>query len=167
MELRSKQQLLDRDRSHPNLRTLDSLKLTYPGWKDDFATVEKNYQCGDYWFDQKLFLLKERRRMFHGDRSHPRLLKLDSCFVSYPGWNGDVRKTEEAHLQQVAGSPTFETCLRSMKNKQQMIEFGLRSHPNLIRLDRLRFTYFNWEKDVLAAEHAYQSGSQEKFETKF
>jgi hypothetical protein len=63
MELRSKQQLLDRDRSHPNLRTLDSLKLTYPGWKDDFATVEKDYQSGDYWFDQQLFLLKERRRM--------------------------------------------------------------------------------------------------------
>lgn len=167
MGIRSKQQLLDGDRSHPNLQRLDSLNLNYPGCKNDFVAVEKDYQCGDYWFDQKLFVLEERQRMFDGDRSHPRLLELDSWRFSYPGWDGDVRNAEEAHLYQVAGSPTFETCLRSMKNKEQMIVLGLRTHPNLVRLDRLLFTYFDWEKDFLAAEQAHQSGSQDKFETKF
>jgi hypothetical protein len=168
MGLRGKQQLLDGDRSHPNLQRLDSLKLNYPEWKEDFATAEKDYQCGDYWFGQRLFVLEERQRMFNGHRSHPRLCELDSCFVSYPGWEEDVRKAEEAHIQQVeGGSPTFAACLQGMKNKEQMITLGLRSHPNLVRLDRLCFTYLDWEKDFLAAEKAHQSGSQDKFETRF
>ena len=167
MGLRSKQQLLNGDRSHPNLQRLDSLELNYPGWQDEFVSVEKDYQCGDYCFEQKLFVLEERQRMYDDDRSHPRLLELDRCSFNYPGWDGDLRKTEEAHLQQVVGSPTFETCLLSMKNKEQMIVMGLRSHPNLVRLDRLRFTYFDWETDFLAAEQAHQSGSQDKFESKF
>jgi hypothetical protein len=162
IEIKGKQQLLEGDRSqHRALQKLDSLKLNYPGWKEDFSTAAKNHQSR-WRFNQKLFALEERQRMYLGDRSHPKLIELDSCSFSYSGWEEDIRQAEEIHLRLLDGC--YQNHLQGMRNKQQMF-LGDLSHPNRVLLDGLRLSYPSWKADFIEAEKAHTTGSTYMFET--
>jgi hypothetical protein len=166
MEFKGKQQLFQGDRSHPNLQKLDALqptKSTYPGWNEDFTAAEKDHQNRER-FNHKLFILEERQRMYLGDRSHPRLLELDSYSFSYPGWEEDIRLAEDIHLRMKHSFLIYHCHLQGMRNKQQMC-LGDRSHPNLVFLDGLLLSYPSWKADFIQAEKAHQKGSAYRFET--
>jgi hypothetical protein len=164
MEFKSKQQQLSQqgDRLHANLQKLDSLQLTYPLWDVDFRKAEKDHQNQER-FNQRLFLLEEQQRMYLGDRSHPRLLKLDSYSFSFPGWEKEVNSAEHFHLHYEPHA-YYDSHLQGMRDKQQMF-LGDRSHPNLVLLDGLLLSYPNWKADFIQAEQAHQNGNAYKFKT--
>jgi hypothetical protein len=161
--VRNKQQLFQGDRSHPNLLKLDCLQLDYPGWEQDLIAVEQAHQRGDSGFDREFFVLEERQRVHDGERSHSRLLELDSFQFCYPKWKDDFKKAEEYHVGQ--DDLVFQKHLEGMQNKQQMLVAGDRSHPNLVRLDGLCISYPNCKQDIADAEEAHLQGYG--FEDKF
>eukprot|EP00984_Skeletonema_dohrnii_P026584 scaffold15925_cov94-Skeletonema_dohrnii-CCMP3373.AAC.2 len=97
--IKRKQKISVGDRSDKDLKFLDSLSLTYPGWEKDWNIAVDNYKQG-----HKLdcygmtFCLAEKQRMYKGDRSHARLVALDSLQLTYPGWRADAEKYEQRHV---------------------------------------------------------------------
>jgi len=148
------------DRSHPNLVKLDGLQLSYPGWEKDFLAAERAHIAGSG-YDIALFVLEESQRIHNGDRSHSRLVKLDSLKLSYPGCEKDRREVERIyHLrntEQMFADSMFNNAVEGLKNKQRMFQ-GDRSHPLLRKLDRLKLSYPGWEKDFEAAETEHKEG---------
>ena len=154
--VRNKQQLFQGDLSHPNLQKLERLQLDYPGWEEDVIVAEQAHQRGGSGFNRELFVLEERQRVHYGDRSHSRLVELDSFKFSYPEWEVDFKKAEGYHVGQ--DDVVFQKHLEGMQNKQQMMVAGDRSHPNLLRLDGLSISYPNRIHDIAAAEEAHLQG---------
>jgi hypothetical protein len=79
------------DRSHPNVKLVDEFRreMTYDGHREDIDKMESAHLEGDtFTFEQASFGINERE---NGDRSHPRLKKLDSLRyqVTYDGWKKD------------------------------------------------------------------------------
>lgn len=132
------------------------LTLTYPGWQEDFFHAERAVLTNPQDLeDMHLFKLEEKQRMFNGNRSHERLVKLDSHTFTYPGWQLDARKLEEYHVIHKSGC-CFEDALQVMVNKENMFT-GDRSHPILVKLDRIRnaLSYPGWEYDFVTAEKSH------------
>jgi hypothetical protein len=149
-------------RSHPDLMRLDKLKpsLSYPGWKADFNDAEETHVSDRGFFKDQYHKLTERQRMHDGNRTHRRLVELDSLSWSYTGWEEDFRKAEEAHVdyEGAYGYPGFSEILQMMK-KKQMVHLGHRSHRDLMRLDVLKpsLSYPGWEADFNDAEETHMS----------
>jgi hypothetical protein len=98
------------NRTHPNLKLIDELRksLTYDGYEDDLDALEKAHLNADHYeFEGTLFMVKEKEKMFYGDRSHERLVKLDSIRASltYRGWKKDSSPLQKILLR----------CLNSVK----------------------------------------------------
>jgi len=148
MEIREKQKMYEGDRSHSHLVALDSLVLSYDGWQRDFKKAEEYHVKFPELFEGKLSGMREKQRMYNGDRTHPNLIKLDSLQLSYPGWSADVAKAEEAHTHMPM---EFRGRLFEIQEKQRMYE-GDRSNPRLVVLDELTLNYPGWERDVAKAE---------------
>jgi len=92
--------LVDGDRSE--LAKLDSLAVsaTYPDWEEDFRRANHAYFAGfDFRFQRLVQMMEKKARAHVGDRTHPRLVALDSLVLSYPQWEVDVRRAEEAHMK--------------------------------------------------------------------
>ena len=160
--LQNKQAAFMGDRSHPDLVKLDSLAktTTYPGWEVDFKNAEKahfSYAIG-LGFDHLVHILVEKQRVHIGDRSHPRLQQLDAVSFTYPGFEKDVKKAEEAHFKNLNGA--FMEHFKTLQNKQAAF-VGDRSHTDLVKLDALAkiTTYPGWEIDFKNAENAHFSYS--------
>ena len=87
-----------------------------------------------------------------GDRSHPQLQVLDDLRLTYNGWEADVCKAEDLHLNY----PIRFDCYVEKMQRKQKIHMGDRSHPQLQALDNLTasgtLTYNGWQADVLKAE---------------
>lgn len=141
------------DRSHPNLVELDGLRLAYEGWEDDVALAEEYHVNLPMEFQDKIFEIREKQRMYNGNRTHGRLVLLDSLRLIYPGWQIDKDKAEHYH---VCLPDLFEGKVEGMKEKQKMFD-GDRSHPNLITLDTLSLSYHNYQEDVKEAEEMHTS----------
>jgi len=153
------------DRCHPQLILLDSLDLSYPGWEEDVQEAEEAHTGMKTFvkFDQKLWEIQEKQRMYEGDRSHPRLLELDSFKFTYTGWMDDLLIAEEQHV--TSRSFNFKRKFEGMKRRQKMFEND-RSHPHLVELDALEFTYQGFEADILAAEEAHTGLTFQNFDDK-
>jgi len=116
-KIEKKQCVFIGSRSHPQLMALDQLRLSYPGWQEDFVDAENTH----YDFDGKVFWdklegLKSKEKVFQGDRSHPSLMELDSLNLSYPGWERDYKKSEDAHMS--GNEWRFKLLVQKMKNEQ-------------------------------------------------
>jgi hypothetical protein len=162
--------ILNGDRSHPNLKLVDEFRreMTYDGNKRDINEMEKAHLEGDtFTFEQAVFKIKECENMYYGDRSHPRLMELDSlrCQVTYNGWKKDFKEAERAHTE-FEHDYDFSRCIAQMKRRQAKHE-GDRSHEDLQFLDSLRLSYPGWEDDVEDANQdhymGYGLGSYGKF----
>jgi len=153
------------DRCHKQLIRLDSLVLTYPGWEEDVQEAEAAHTGMKTFvkFDQKFWEIEEKQRMFDGDRSHSRLKKLDSFTFTYDGWDKDILIAEEQHVTN--RTYNFKRKLEGMTRRQKMFEDD-RSHPHLVELDSLDFTYPGFEADVIAAEEAHTGLTFQNFEDK-
>mmetsp|Transcript_5519 Transcript_5519/g.9120 ORF Transcript_5519/g.9120 Transcript_5519/m.9120 type:complete len:445 (-) Transcript_5519:60-1394(-) len=158
--MRRKQQVFLGDRSHPNLVKLDALLLSYSsnlsyiGWQHDFRVAEVEHVAGkrSWAFNDAYHRLVEKQRLHADDRSHPALIELDSLVLAYPGSELDVSKAEQMHLNNYEGIP--EALLESMRRKQQVF-VGDRSHPNLVKLDGMVFSYPCWRPDFQIAEQEH------------
>lgn len=124
------------DIQHPNLARLDELKasLSYPGWLKDYNTEAKMHRIFPLEaFEKCLFRLEEKERMFRGDRSHERLIKLDSHRWSYTGWEQDFRRAEEYHVWNRKDTKrSFERVYKEMKQKERQY----RAHIRTFRVER-------------------------------
>ncbi len=153
-----KQKLHDGDRSDAELQLLDSLHLTYPGCKKDRNEVFDYYLQGyDGLLDTYRFCLTEKQRMHEGDRSHPRLVALDSLQLSYPGWEEDIKSYEEMHvsfaLSGFESSPEESSVQIDMfKSKQETYSTGVEDsswmHPDQHTIVNTKWTFPGWEEVV-------------------
>jgi hypothetical protein len=152
-----KQKIHDGDRSDTEVKFLDSLHLTYPGWKKHWEQVFDIYLRG-YGIDHERFCLTERQRIHDGDRSHPRLVALDSLRLSYPGWEEDVKAYEKRHVSfnSISGferTPEESSVQIAMfKSKQKKYDVGIEDsswmHPDQHKIVNTEWTFPGWEKGV-------------------
>jgi hypothetical protein len=144
--------------NHPDMARLDHLKQTvsYPGWQEDFIrAIRAVYLNPEDLEDSHIFRMEEKQRMFLGNRSHKRLVKLDSLVFTYPGWQLDIYQVEAGHVRHKSGC-FYDEALEGMLNKERVFN-GDRSHPDLRQLDRLKraLSYPGWEQDVYIAEESH------------
>ena len=89
---------MELDRTHPQLRTLDSLKasgLAYECWHADVREAEALHMRGSFQFDDFLDQMRRKQKMHTGDRSNEQLRALDALISSgltYDGWQADVHE---------------------------------------------------------------------------
>lgn len=125
--MRNKETLHVGDRTHPHIVAVDKLEITYPRWEEDYqCAVSAHCEAPSARFPDAFHALRERQQVFSGDRSHWRLVQLDSLKLSYPGWEEDVKEVEEWHLQNAVNDTNngmFNEVLEGMKD-QQMICMG-------------------------------------------
>jgi len=145
--------MISGDRSHANLVALDNLQLRYPGWEEDIAKAENAHTSNPSGFRDRYSEMKQKQTMFDGDRSHPRLVRLDSVELSYPDWRGDKKRAEEYH---VYFPELFNGKLNGMIEKEKMHN-GDRSHRNLVALDVLSLSYPQHLEDLREAEEIHTS----------
>jgi len=155
------------DRSHENLQILDNLSLSYPGWESDVREAENCHTGSSTFvkFEQKIWEIEEKQRMYEGDRSHPRLKQLDALRLSYDGWKDDMLIAEEQHVH--ARIHNFRRKVEGMKRSQSMHD-GDRSHRDLVTLDRLKhhLSYPGWQEDWQEAELSHRCLTFSNFDDK-
>lgn len=149
------------DRTHPTLKLVDEMKdkLTYDGHRYELEAIEEAHLNGQsYKTDGLLFCVQESQRMHDGDRSHPRLVELDTLKLSYPGWEEDWEEAE-AHHKSREHDPLgmFKTSIVKMKRRQSMHD-GDHSHPDLVFLNSLELMFENWEQEFDNAMKAHRNG---------
>ena len=145
-------------RSHPNLVSLDALKLTYPGWKEDFQKAEdahnRNPNCD---FMEILRKIQVRQLRFENDRSHYRLIEIDNLKLSYPGWKADIRSLEKFHFEEaffLAGDSLFQSKLDGLKRRQHIYLRSQKVRANRIGMGRQAPEEEEPEEDVAAVNQA-------------
>jgi len=161
--MKRKQALYIGDRTHEDVQFLDSLSLTYPGWKDDVRKAIDSHQRGfEIEYDRQC--ISERQRMFEGDRSHPRLVALDSLKLTYPGWKRDIKEVEEKHLGIsfwcVDGvNADYGALLNRLERKQSQFMNGVEDMSSMNPFQRqiveTHWTYPGHEDDVKAAKQKF------------
>jgi Zinc finger, C3HC4 type (RING finger) len=120
-EMRRKEQVF-RDRSRvEELQMLETLSVTYPNWQDDKIAAERLYLAYPSLFQLKVQGMKIKEKLYHGDRTDPDILLLDSYPFSYDGWPVDKQRA----IQCITGGSisslcTFHDVFTEMKNKQEM-----------------------------------------------
>ncbi|KAL7552641.1 hypothetical protein ACHAWF_015869 [Thalassiosira exigua] len=152
------------DRSHSNLKLIDELRyeLNYEGHCEDMEKLEEEHLNGrQREFEDLLFHVREKQRINDGDRTHPRLVELDSLRenLSYDGWQNDFDCAFAEHLKVGADDilNSFSRMIASMKRKQSMY-LGNHSHENLVFLHSLNLSFPGWEQDVQKAVDHHRSG---------
>eukprot|EP00588_Corethron_pennatum_P020549 CAMPEP_0194311376 /NCGR_PEP_ID=MMETSP0171-20130528/8316_1 /TAXON_ID=218684 /ORGANISM="Corethron pennatum, Strain L29A3" /LENGTH=436 /DNA_ID=CAMNT_0039065425 /DNA_START=122 /DNA_END=1432 /DNA_ORIENTATION=- len=155
--LRAKQCLHDGDRSHPRLVALDALAYTYPDFAADFqhalqSHLDTSYMSAewDWTFNDLLETMHKKQLRAEHDRSHPELAALDALVLTFPGWEKGVDAAEAAHFQEIRW-PNFR-CSMHMLRQKQCLHVGDRSHPRLVALDALVYTYPDFEEDLRQAK---------------
>jgi Zinc finger, C3HC4 type (RING finger) len=125
-----KKQKMHQDRdSLPGLVELDNEVFSYPGWEVDRAICEKFFveystsSTADCFY-RKFVAMKNKQKLFEGDRSHPEVRALDETHLSYDGWEDDKKEAERRltgdcillHM----GSIGFNDIFCKMKKKQAL-----------------------------------------------
>jgi hypothetical protein len=102
-------------------------------------------------------MVKEKQKVFYGDRSHERLVELDSirANLTYDGWKKDFKAAEREHLSDFDSG--FMRHCESMKRNQAIHE-GDYSHQDLHCFYSLNLTYPDWEHDFDEAMNTHKNG---------
>lgn len=154
-KLKDKQRVYDDYKAFTRLNALAALEISYPGNEFDKQDVERWHlqhpsdDETDMIFQDKLEGLRNKERLFVGDRSHPNIQDLDALDLTYPGWEDDYQAAVTAHCDTPARS--FANALHRLRQRQRVHE-GDRSHWRLKILDKLNLTYPGWETDVAEVE---------------
>jgi hypothetical protein len=159
-QIERKQKLSVGDRSDIDVKFLDSLRLSFPGWERHWQEALDYYIRGH---DMKnigtRFCLTERQRMYEGDRSHPRLVALDSLRLTYPGWKKDVHKYEQRHVGlgfngfEMFGESAARREIVMLKCKQERYCFGgvkdsSWMDPDQRTIVNTQWTFPGWKEEV-------------------
>ena len=162
-----KQRMFEGDRSHSRLVALDALlPLTYPRWEEDFKYGEKHHlEVGTNFDDisenyRSLLsnITRKQAEFMSGvtDNSsmHPIKRTIVETSWTYKGWEKDVSEAQESIYHSLLESD-LETC----KLRQMIHDNDFSSHPALIKLDLLQFTYPGWKTDADNAKaYLYREG---------
>ncbi|KAL7553367.1 hypothetical protein ACHAWF_016651 [Thalassiosira exigua] len=153
-KMKRKQCMAVGDYSHENLMFLQSLNLSFPGWIGEVETAVVDHKNG-LDIDQYKFSLPERQRIFEGNRSHPRLVALDSLNLTYPGWEEDVNEAEKLHVGSIFCTDgmfaSYKSYLKLLEDKQSSYEiYGKRlaMHPMQRHILDSTWSYPGWQEDV-------------------
>jgi hypothetical protein len=155
-QIERKQKISVGDRSDIDVKFLDSLRLSYPGWERHWQQHFNSYLQGCDLSNVTKFSLSEKQRMYKGDRSHPRLVALDSLRLAYPGWEKDVHEYEKRHVgldffgfEMLDESPEYLTIF---KRKQQCHATNKDTlswmHPKQRTIVNTRWTFPGSKKEV-------------------
>ena len=156
-KLRDKQRVYNDYKAFSRMSELANLKLTYPGYEADKEALEKwhlnnpSSDAEDSIFQDKLEGLRNKEKLFFGNRTHPNIVALDALDLTYPNWEVDYQIVVGAHCSSPARK--FDIAFHRLQEKQKMY-IGNRSHWRLAILDRLSktLTYPGWEDDVAHVE---------------
>lgn len=144
------------------LSNIESWNLTYDGWEDDFARVDKAYNEGTRWQRERLFSKMQKKQAVHdGDRSHVQLVKLDELTLSYPGWIQDYDDCEHTHFE--FDGKVFWDKLKGLESKQ-LSYFNHSKDPDLMELDSIQATYPGCKDDYRKAAEAHYAGNEPRFQ---
>lgn len=148
------------NRTHPNLKLVDELRrsVTYDGHEEDIDELERNHlDAEEYNFESNLFKINEKERMYYGDRSHSRLVKLDGIRdkLTYDGWKKDFKAAEQKHVDN--DEYDFETSCRMLERKQAIHE-GDYTNEDLKLWYSLQLSYPGWETDYHEAMINHKDG---------
>jgi len=155
MKMRKKQEMHNGNRSHPNLQALDALHLTYPGWQNDRAKAEWTHCEYPLLFASDLERMEHKKQLHDGNRTHANIRALDALQLTYPGWQLDKERAEKAHIGEGLSSfVKVEVQIEGMRKKQTVYDGG-RTHPNLVALDTVKWSYPGWQKDKEFAEESH------------
>jgi len=142
------------------LSRAEEMTFSYPHWEQDKQESERLYveYTSPKYFEAKVQGMRNKQRLFEGDRSHASIVALDHAEFTYPNCEEDKEECIRRHTGDCSTmdlSPTaFDTFFNSMNKKQSM--HSNRDQIECLReLDSLNFTYPHWERDVHAAEKYY------------
>ncbi|CAB9529410.1 expressed unknown protein [Seminavis robusta] len=155
--MQNKQRLMEGDRSHPDIAAMDKARFTYQGWEVDQKELMDRH-TGDCTLFQLgitcsfLFSKMQKKQQMHEDRaSIPVLKSLDDYQFTYLGWETD-KQTAEGYFTDFSTLDRFQDKVVAMRNKQKLLVDGDRSHPDLVALDSVQFTYPGWHQDTQSLE---------------
>lgn len=140
------------------LRELAETDLSYPGWEKDYEEASEACQIGHVRVFERLFHeIKEKQRAFDNHHILIRIEIIEELDVYYPGCQADKRELEEWCRENPVNEETtekFEEKLEGLVNKHALYE-GDRSHPNIVALDKVKFTFPGWEDEYEKAVRAH------------
>ncbi|KAL7541493.1 hypothetical protein ACHAWF_006950 [Thalassiosira exigua] len=154
-KMKRKQAISEGDYSHKDLQYIQSLELSFPGWQKEVTKAFDQHREG-WHVEYFRSSLPERQRMSEGDRSHPRLLALDSMKLTYPGWEEDVKEAEKEHIENKIwfGNglyPTYKAFLGNVSSKQELYVSDPSTpwlHPMQKQILEMTWTYPCWQADM-------------------
>ena len=155
--MKCKEQLHRGDRSHPDLVALDQATFTYPQWQEDVEEYMQRHvgDCSLFQFGITCDFLRSKmhkKQQLHANRSSIDFMEiLDQHEFSYGGWQADKQQAELYYVD-FSSPDRFLDKVQAMQNKQRLLVDGDRSHPDLVALDSLVFTYKGWQADREEAE---------------
>ena len=100
------------------------------------------------------YALPERQRVFDWDRSHPRLIALDSLGLTYPGWVEDAQVAVKKYLEDEMFysngiNSMYQSHLDLLTGKQAAYEAGNQfQHPTQIKILGTAWSYLGFEQDI-------------------
>ena len=156
-KMKRRQSMHDGDRNHPDLVFLYSLELMFESWEQEFENAMEAHRNG-FSIGYHMFALQERQRMFEGDRSHPRLVALDTLKLSYPGWEEDANVAEKQHVEDsifynMGVHSNYQSFLDILASKQTAVETdGVTEwlHPIQKKILATAWSYPGFESDMEA-----------------
>jgi hypothetical protein len=155
-ELKEKQRVFDGVKLLHRMGALAALVLTYPGGEQDFQNAAECHMIknvsneeNDRMFQDKLEGMKNKERVYVGDRTHPDIVAIDKLELTYPGWEVDYQFAFSAHCE--APSARFPAAFHALRERQQVFS-GDRSHWRLVQLDKMTLSYPGWEEDIKEVE---------------
>jgi len=164
--MKRKQELFSQNRSSAEIMELDSLRLTYDGHENDTTEAERLYVEYPTLFNVKIETMKRKQLLSYGfvngNDSHDgsctqqltriplerdlseQLSILNNLTFTYSDADSDRKEAEKLLLNYPL---LFQKKLNAM-NRKQRLHVGDRSHPQVIAIDSLAFTYHGWEQDL-------------------
>lgn len=154
------------NRAHPDLKLIDQklqYELTYPGHDRDLRRLENDHLSGNkHHYANTLHKITESQKIYVGDRSHPRLVRLDALDkLNYDDSEKDYKEAMHQHVI-IKQDYRFGDIVTGMGRKQAIFD-GDRSHPDLQELDAVNLSYPGWEVDVKEAMTSHVSGYNMKY----
>jgi len=154
-KMKRKQMMSIGNYSHPNLKFLFSLQLTFPGWEDILEEAVNRHKDGRD-IDYFRYSLIERQRVLEGVRSHERLVAFDALTLTYPDWEKDVKEIEMYHLDDdcwydYGVCDSFREKLNFLEGRQRAYEAEdaqWKYHPIQKEILNMELTYPGFEDDL-------------------
>ena len=116
------------DNNNIFFQEIDHLNLRYVGSEDDVRMAKQFYFKFDSkkpFFD-KLRAMKNKQRLYDGDRSHPDIEKLDTANFTYDGWELEKDEAMHRHIGDCSildlGNFAFDAFLQKMEKKEAVAQ---------------------------------------------